>query len=155
LYYPYWLAYCAGLCADRGFEVDFFDAIAKGYSVSDTINAVVESRPDFIVSEVTTPTCFDDFETLRQIKERFPDVKIIIGGTHATALPEQVLSECSAIDFVVRHEYEFTVLDIVSGVLLGDVSGVSYVSDGVFVHNPDRAFSENLDELPFVSKVYK
>jgi len=155
LYYPYWLAYCAGLCAEKDIDVGLFDCIAKGYSLTDTVNAIGEGRPEFIVAEITTPTCYDDFAAIAEIKARFPHVTIIVGGTHATALPEQVLRECPGIDVVVRHEYEYSVLEIVSGVPLRDVLGVSFVSGGEVVHTPDRVFSVNLDELPFVSKVYK
>jgi len=40
----------------------------------------------------------------------FPDIKIIVGGTNATALPEQVLTECPAIDIIVRQGLPLLVL---------------------------------------------
>lgn len=155
LYYPYWLAYCAGVCEKSGIGVNLVDCIAKGYSVEQTIGEVLNDRPDYLMAEVTTPTCHDDYECIRQIKAADPNVRIIIGGTHATVLPEQVLTECAAIDFVVRQEYDFTVPEIVSGKDPAEIKGISYRKDGKIVHNPDREYLENLDELPFVSKVYQ
>jgi radical SAM superfamily enzyme YgiQ (UPF0313 family) len=154
LYYPYWLAYCVGLCADRGLEVDLVDCIAKEHSISGMLEIIETRRPEYIVTEITTPTCNEDYKTITEIKTRFPEIKIIIGGTHATALPEEVLTECSAIDIIVRHEYDYTVLEILSDVPLRDVTGISYIEQGI-IHTPDREYTKNLDELPFVSKVYK
>jgi len=155
LYYPYWLAYCAGLCADKGFDVNLIDCIASNYSLTDVIYAIGECKPEYIVTEITTSTCFEDYKALAHVKSDYPGVKIIVGGTHATALPSQVLEECSAIDIIARHEYEFSVLEIISGVPPGEVDGISYIAGGIVVNKPDRAYTENLDDLPFVSKVYQ
>jgi len=48
------------------------------------------------------------------------------------------------------------VRDVASGMDLSAIKGISYRnSEGVIVHNQDRAMLENMDELPFVSEVYK
>ena len=155
LYYPYWLSYCAGVCEQQGIQVDLIDCIAKKYSVEETIQRVKDYKPDYIMGEITTSTCSEDYINITKIKNSCPNVKIIIGGTHATALPEQVLHQCPAIDIIVRQEYDFTVPEIVHGKELSSVLGISYRKDGKAVHNPDRAYLEDLDELPFVSKVYQ
>lgn len=103
--------------------------------------------------EITTPTAAYDYNTLTEIKKEFPDVKIIVGGTHATILPEQVLKECEAIDFIVRQEYDFTVPELVQTETHEGVRGISYRKDSEIVHNMDCEFTD-LDKLPFVSKVY-
>lgn len=176
LYYPYWLAYGAGVCEKKGIETKLVDCITKEYSIEDTLNEISSYDPDYIMAEITTPTCFYDFETINIIKKENPNLKIIIGGTHATILPEEVLNQCDGIDFVVRQEYDFTIPEIIctlnnSGNIddKGDISeirGISYRSDaihsndesierGKIFHNPDRVPLDNLDELPFVSKVYQ
>lgn len=163
LYYPYWLAYCVGVCENKGIEVNLIDCITKNFTLEDTLNAISSYGPDYIMCETTTPTCSYDYNTLNEIKNKFPNIKIICGGTHPTILPDEVLKECKGIDIVVRQEYDFTVPEIVQAGgdeivndnQLKNIEGVSYrTSDGSIVHNIDRPLVE-LDELPWVSKVYR
>lgn len=160
LYYPYWLAYCVGVCENKGFECKLIDCITKNYTVEDTINEVKLFNPDYIMAEITTPTCTYDYNTINSIKKACPDVKIIIGGTHATILPDEVLNDCSGIDYVVRQEYDFTVPELMNSEDLSLVKGISYrveKEDGTLEikHTEDREPLDNLDELPYVSKVYQ
>lgn len=89
----------------RGYDVELVDCIVKKMSTEDVVELVQKSAPDYIVGEITTSTCFHDYETLAAIKKAYPQGKIIIGGTHATALSERVLEECPDIDVIVRQEY--------------------------------------------------
>ena len=154
LYYPYWLAYCVGVCEDKNINCKLIDCITKQYSVDDTLKAIKEVNPEYIMCEITTSTVAYDYNTLKAIKNEFPDIKIIVGGTHATILPQQVLTECDAIDFIVRQEYDFTVPELVLNNDLENIKGISYKKDGEIIHNPDCELTD-LDKLPFVSKVYQ
>ncbi len=163
LYYPYWLAYCVGVCEDYGIDVKLVDCITKNFTLEDTLNEISSYNPDYIMCETTTPTCSYDYNTLNRIKDSFPNIKIICGGTHPTILPEDVLNKCYGVDIVVRQEYDFTVPEIVKAGgdsivdygKLKDIEGISYRDeDGKIVHNIDRPLVD-LDKLPWVSKVYQ
>ena len=155
LYYPYWLAYCVGVCQKEGLNCKLIDCITRKYTQEDTIQKVQNYNPDYIMTEITTATCEYDYQTINKIKKENPNVKIIVGGTHATILPEQVLKECESIDYVVRQEYDYTVPEIVQNEDISKVLGVSYHENGEIKHTPNRSQLENLDELPYVSKVYQ
>lgn len=102
LYYPYWLAYAAGMSQKMGLKVNLVDCITRHYNTEQTLAEVKKFAPDYIMAEITTPTCYEDYKVIRAIKKTNPNVKIIIGGTHATALPQQVMEECPEIDILVR-----------------------------------------------------
>ena len=156
LYYPYWLCYAAGVCMEQGFEVDVIDCITKKMTREDTVELVKQSAPDYIVGEITTSTCDYDYGTIRAIREACPNTKILIGGTHATVLSGQVLQECPEIDVVVRQEYDYTIGEVIrAGENLEKVLGITYCANGEIVRNPDRPWLEDMDSLPFVSKVYE
>ena len=175
LYYPYWLAYCVGVCEKEGFDCKLVDCITKAYSIEDTINEVKEYEPDYIMAEITTPTCSYDYKVIDSIKKAYPKAKIMIGGTHATILPDAVLNECLGIDYILRQEYDYTVGELISSDDASTVKGVSYRvnSEGVDIasledvnllsdsigfeikHTEDREPLEDLDSLPYVSKVYE
>lgn len=158
LYYPYWISYCVGVCEDQGFECKLVDCITKDFTIEDTLDEVRSSNPDYIMCEITTPTASYDYKTIKAIKNEFPDIKLIVGGTHATILPVDALEKCPEIDFVVRQEYDFTVPTLVNainnGKSLDEVKGISYIQEGKITHNPDCELTD-LDKLPFVSKVYQ
>ena len=65
------------------------------------------------------------------------------------------LNASKAIDFIVRREFDHQIANYANGANLEDLPGVSYRKDGKNVHNPEGPVIENLDELPWVSKVYK
>ena len=156
LYYPYWLAYGLGVCQKEGFDCKLIDCITKQYTIEETIQEVKKYNPDYIMTETTTATCDYDYNTLNQIKKENPDAKIIIGGTHPTILPEQVLEKCQAIDYVARQEYDYTIPDIIKNHENPEqILGITYRENGEIKHTEDRPQLENLDELPYVSKVYQ
>lgn len=156
LYYPYWLCYAAGVCMEKGHDVNVVDCITRKYNTEQTVQAVKENAPDYIMAEITTSTCAEDYKVLESIKKAYPKAKLIIGGTHATALSEQVLKECPAIDIVLRQEYDFLLADVIeAGGNIEDIKGITYRKDGEIIKNEDRVWTEDLDEVPFVSKVYE
>lgn len=156
LYYPYWLCYAAGVCMKRGHKVKVIDCITKKYNTEQTVKIVQKCTPDYIMAEITTSTCAQDYKVLEQIKSSYPEVKIVIGGTHATALSEQVLKECRAIDIIVRQEYDFLLADVIeANGAIEELKGITYRKGEQIVKNEDRVWTEDLDEIPFVSKVYE
>jgi radical SAM superfamily enzyme YgiQ (UPF0313 family) len=72
-----------------------------------------------------------------------------------TIEPDRALNATKAIDFVVRREFDHQIAAYAKGTPLAELPGVSYRKDGVNVHNPEGGVIENLDELPWVTKVYK
>jgi hopanoid biosynthesis associated radical SAM protein HpnJ len=66
------------------------------------------------------------------------------------------LAACQELDFVARNEFDFTIKEVAEGRDFAKVTGISYRNaDGRIVHNAERAMLHNMDELPFVSPVYK
>ena len=159
LYYPYWLAYAAGLMMEKSeHEVLLLDAIAKGWDFNKTIQKIEAFKPDLVVIETTTPTFNNDLRFIKFLKERFK-CKICLTGTHVSTLPEDSFKSSNEIDFIARREYDYTILDLVSTLEkngnLKNVLGISYKRGKKIIHNPNRPLIQDLDSLPFVSKVYK
>ena len=156
LYYPYWLCYAAGVCMEQGHQVELVDCITRKMTREETADLVRRSQPDYVMAELTTSTCEYDYETIRAIRRACPQTRILIGGTHATALSQAVMEACPEIDVVVRQEYDFTLGQVMAHWEdLSQVLGVTYRRDGEIRENPDRPWTEDLDTLPFVSKVYE
>lgn len=155
MYYPYWLCYAAGVCQQRGHEVTVCDCVSKKMDQQALVEYIRKEAPDYVFAELTTPTCHYDYQTLTAIRAAYPQGKIAVGGTHATALSTQVLAECDAIDYVLRNEYDFSLAALVESEDPANVRGIAYRANGEVVQTGDAPWIEDLDAIPFVSKIYE
>ena len=159
LYYPYWLAYATGVLERAGHQAKLVDAAAAGFDVADVMRVADELRPELIVLDTSTASFYNDVQIGEALKARYPGSQLVLVGTHVSATPEESLRHSREILAVTRKEYDYTLRDLVAavegGTDLAKVEGISYRVDDQVVHNPDRPMITNLDELPFVSEVYK
>ena len=67
------------------------------------------------------------------------------------------MTDCEAIDVVVRQEYDYTIGEVIENWdNLEDVKGITWRDASLEINeNVDRPWLENLDNLPMVSKVYE
>jgi radical SAM superfamily enzyme YgiQ (UPF0313 family) len=90
------------------------------------------------------------YSILTELKNLFPNIKIIVGGPHVTILREQVLDECAAIDFGVVYEGEATLTELCQGDLAFEkIKGLIFRENGSIVYSADREFAQNLDDIPW------
>ncbi len=159
LYFPIWLAYAAGLLEQEGFEIDLIDAPADDYEMPYVLERAKRLLPDMIVVDTSTPSIYNDVGVAGVLKDEFPGSFIALVGTHVSALPEETLKIDKRVDAIARGEYEYTLLDLARSLAgkkdLKDIPGLSFRSGNGITHNPDRPYIEDLNKLPFVSKVYK
>lgn len=113
------------------------------------VKEIAEGKPDLILYS----SCTNQFPYFRDINNQLAkntSAISIIGGYHASALPESVLSE--GFDIVVRGEGEETFRELMQRIStesnLDDVKGISFKKNGLFIHNPQRKRIANLDEYP-------
>lgn len=158
LYYPIWLSYTAGVLEKEGHKVRLIDAPAWDWNLENVKEDVKKFKPDLIVGESNFQSLTNDIKAVREIKAEVKVLSVLVGPP-TSQFPERILNE--GIDIVARFEYDFTVRDIAEAVedgkSLENIKGISYKENGKIIHNPDRTFStsEELDEIPFVSKIYK
>jgi hopanoid biosynthesis associated radical SAM protein HpnJ len=121
-----------------------------------TIEQTVEMAKDFelLVLFTSTPGFDVDVKIAGMMKDSNPKLKVAFVGPPVTTEPEKALTE-PAIDFVVRREFDHQIVKYAQGTPLEELPGVSFRKNGEFVHNPEGGYIENLDELPWVTKVYK
>lgn len=156
-YYPYFLAYATGVL-EKEFEVKLIDAVARNWSIDATVEFVKNFNPALVVLDTSTPSIYSDVEIASRIKEALPNAHVNLVGTHPTALPGETLNLGKA-DSVCRGEFDYTVRDLAFALrdnksLVG-IDGLSFKENGRVYHNGPRELIKNLDELPFVSEVYK
>ena len=148
-WYPVWLAYPAGMLEGSR----MLDAPPHHVSATETIE--IAKGYEFLVLFTSTPGWTGDQKLAEAIKRANPSIKITFVGPPVTTSPDKALHECAAIDFVCRREFDFSVVEFANGKPLAEILGISYLQNGTVVHNPDRPQVDNLDQMPWVTDVYK
>lgn len=158
IYYPIWLAYATGFLEKEGFECKLIDAPARGLGLKEVIEIAREFKPEMAVIDTSTPSIYNDVKVLEKIKESINCFCVLV-GTHVSALPEESLKLSKKIDAIARKEYDYTLREVAVALRDGKnwkkIKGISYWENNKVKHNEDMPFIEDLDELPFVSMVYK
>ena len=127
---PLGLAYVAAACREAGHEVRVIDALGEDPLASHavlgdkllahglTVDEIVERIP--ADTEVIGLTCMFSAmwphvrEIAERVRERFGDALIVLGGEHATAMPEFVLDDAPSIDLCVLGEGEETIVELLA-----------------------------------------
>ena len=117
---------------------------------------IADYKPDLIGIAVVlsaTVKCAENIARLaRQVNK---DVKIIVGGPHATMVYEDTITK-DWVDYVARQEGEQTMLELVRGDALEGIRGLSFKdAAGKPVHNKPRELMADLDILPFPKPDYQ
>ena len=149
-WYPTWLAQPAALVPGSR----LIDAPPAGIGLEPVLAAAREH--ELAILHTSTPSFASDVRVAQAMKDANPGLLIGFVGAKVAVQPEESLQQGAPIDFVARNEFDFTVKEVAEGRDLADVDGISYRNaNGVLVHNRDRAVLEDMDQLPFVSDVYK
>jgi hopanoid biosynthesis associated radical SAM protein HpnJ len=148
-WYPVWLCYPAGMI--EGSKV--LDAPPHRVSIEQTVEQA--KLYELLVLFTSSPGFHVDVKIAEMMKDSNPQLKVAFVGPPVTIEPDKVLNASKAIDFIVRREFDYQIANYAKGAKLEDLPGVSYRKNGENVHNPEGGVIENLDELPWVSKVYK
>src|SRR5882724_8845524 len=148
-WYPTWLAQPAALVPGSR----LIDAPPAGLTL-DTIRPLAAAY-DLAVLHTSTPSFAHDVRVAEALKTENPTLRIGFVGAHVAVNPQGALSTSTAIDFVARNEFDFTIKEVAEGRPLSTVLGLSFRSNGTIQHTPNRPVLENMDTLPFVVDVYK
>lgn len=155
---PLGLAYVAAAARVAGHEVSCIDAsgeapfqhtddtdslIRVGLTVEEIVERVRCAAPDVIgISVLFSQDWPIARETALAVKAGCPNVAIVCGGEHVSAMPELCLEQCPALDVCVLGEGEATfvaVLDAIQRGTLADVDGIAFRSAHGTIRTAPRA----------------
>jgi anaerobic magnesium-protoporphyrin IX monomethyl ester cyclase len=83
------------------------------------------------------------FEEICQLLNRLPrELPLVVGGYKATEKVEELFKACPGIDMIVRGEGEQTLQEVLKGLPLQGIAGLSYRKNGAVIHNLNRPFGD-------------
>ncbi len=148
-WYPTWLAQPAALIPGS----KLIDAPAHDQSLEDILPLAKDY--ELLIIHTSTPSFGNDVKVAEAFKAANSQLMIGIVGAHVAISPGPCVRASAAIDFVARHEFDYTLKDVAAGKPLAQINGLSYKHNGEAVHNPDRELITDMDALPSVIDVYK
>ncbi len=153
---PIGLMYVAAALEKAGFEVQMLDNYLMKKSTEEIKQLIHKTQPQFVgitCGSATYPRCIETAKAIKQVK---PDCKIVVGGWHASYMPDSLLDN-PEIDYVIMSEGERAVTELVNAVTSGNekkaalIAGVACSRNGTNIKN-QPAFIENMDEIPYPAR---
>ena len=163
---PLGLAYISSSLKKHGFKVEVLDGVGeapknrtgyfKGYLVGLSLEEVVEKiNPNTLaigISVIFTHEWPVAVKLVSLIKEKFPNIPIILGGEHISALPEFSLNT-SSIDYIVLGEGEETILELMNAIKnkssVEKIEGIGYKINNEVVINTRRNRRRSVDDISY------
>lgn len=156
-YFPLGLGYIAAYLRRYGdHKVQMFEPEAQGLTYNDLGEIIKKNTPDVVGLTCSTPNFIRAIE-LAKIVRKNSKAKIIIGGVHASALPEFIVKNYpDLIDCVVVGEGEITMHELINAYqnnsCIREINGIAYKRDDAVIRNKCRPFIEDVDSIPFPAR---
>jgi len=142
----------AAYIREKGFSVKVIDGVLESLSNDEICKRILAIANEsggirYIGLSVTTLLYYTAAEIAIFAKNNLHGIKIIFGGPHPSSLPSDVIAE-AFVDYVIRGEGEYALADLLENKLVDDIGGLTFIKNGLIIHNPDRPRIRNLDILP-------
>lgn len=166
---PIGLAYLASVLREAGHQVSVIDGLGggiqhfapawdpkvlyRGLPIPEIVARLDRDADAIGISAMFSQEWPHVEDLINAIRGERPGIPIIVGGEHATAVPDYILDSCRAVDFVASGEGEEVILQFAEHLdgrrALSDVAGVSFRGgDGRPAHNPRPPRLRSVDDLP-------
>lgn len=151
---PLGILYLAATLKRTGHDVIIYDQGAQENGLQyPSFEKIRELRPDIVGFSLYTFGLTNTFHYIRMLKNAFPEITIILGGHHATALPERTLIDCPEADFLIFGEGEITTIELLNAIQkntdVSVIAGIYFRKNGAIMSTPPRPYIKDLDEIPF------
>ena len=117
----------------------------------DILNIISSFKPDVVGFNCMTMNRTSCFKLTRIIKQ-FPNIKVIMGGVHASSMYEQILLNIP-VDVIVLGEGEQTICDLTDAferdLPLKDIKGIAFKDNNKVIVTTPRLRNCELDLIPF------
>ena len=153
---PLSLAYLAAFLDSKGVSTEVLDLEIEEDPLAALKGTLQKTRPQFVGISAFTIDAVEAHEIAKSVKTFDGSIVTVLGGLHATAIPEQALREAPYVDYAIFGEGFYTFYELISAIRekrpLREVEGVVY-RDGQDVRKTaSRKLIVDLDDLPFPAR---
>ncbi|MFC2150950.1 B12-binding domain-containing radical SAM protein [Bacteroidota bacterium] len=146
------LGYLASYAKQKHSELNF-ELIDTRVAKSKEIKKFLETSFDFIGITASSQVFLEAVDIAQQIKNKYPDTPICLGGSHISTVKEEALIDFP-FDYGVYGEGEITFSELIDHLNgnkeLKDIDGIIYKNqERNVIVNPPRQLISEIDEIPF------
>ena len=125
--------------------------------VSSALSYIDAQQPKIISMYTRCDTYHISLKLAQEIKAKFPNIYMVLGGPQSDTTSLQVLACIPQIDFVCCGEGETTIYPFFSSLLAGEpdlsIPGLVYRKNGTIIKNPRPELIADLDSIPKIDFV--
>ena len=154
---PLGLAYVAAALEKSSFKVEILDNYLLKKPIDEVKQKIKKLRPEIVGITCGSATYQRCIETVHAVKEAEPSCKVVVGGWHASYMPETLL-EHAEVDYVVMGEGEQAMTELATFITKGGnaesavtIPGVAYRHKNEIIKNSPK-FISDLDQVPFPAR---
>jgi len=143
-----------------GFDVFWDDGSAENLSYNEWFKRLIESKPNIIVFESTTPVMNFYWNQVNKIKEKLPNTIIIFSGYHSMKKPEETFEKSKSDIVILNSNVDFVLKDLVPEIANKNNWRNNIDTPGVIIRLDENKFHrtnnfrliENLDNSPNINR---
>jgi anaerobic magnesium-protoporphyrin IX monomethyl ester cyclase len=153
---PIGLMYVAAALEKAGFKVQMLDNYLMKKTTEEIKQLITTINPEIVgvtCGSATYPRCIETAKAIKQVK---PDCKIVVGGWHASYMPDSLLAN-PEIDYVVMGEGERAITELAVAIInsneksAASIPGVACKRNEANIKNSPK-YIENMDEIPYPAR---
>lgn len=111
-------------------------------------NKIEDFKPDFIGITTASIGYKMAYEIISTLKEKYPKIPIVIGGSYASTVYSTVLEDTKA-NYAVYGEGEQTFVDLANNLPVEKIKGLIWRKGEEIIVNPPMPLEHELDKYPF------
>lgn len=117
---------------------------------------IMKFKPDMVGLTALTSSVYNAKQIISEVKQINKSIITVLGGIHASALPEETMRETNDLDYLIFGEGEIALVELIDFLNhkknLGKVHGLVFRKGKKIIKNSPRKMIENLDSLPFPAR---
>lgn len=152
------LGLTGALLRKNGYDVSIWDLRVHKLNENQVVGLIIKRNVKLVGLSVNYVTLPSALKIVQILKFSYPDCLVVFGGEHASYLDEKILNEYRSVDYIIRGEGEYTLLELSERLKnnqsTNDVEGISYFdnTNKKIIRTPNRKSIAELDNLPFASR---
>lgn len=146
------LAYLSSALREKHHDALILDLWAEPMPDRALHRTIETFSPDIIGISFYTVRYRSTVAIAEKIRRWFPNLLLVAGGPHASAMPKSVLTEIASLDLVVYGEGEITINEVIGAAYsraFEHIDGIAYRKGESVLVNKPRKYVKNLDSLPY------
>lgn len=148
---PIGLSYLAKALQQHGYSFQIVDMSGLGIKKQGLLELLDLYRPRVVGITSLVNNYYTGLMVAALVKERHPGTRVVIGGPHATFLPNETL-QSEHVDVVALYEGEETIVELVEAFTKGEedlsqIRGIAFIRDGQMITTERRDHYTDIKSL--------